>query len=130
MLGPPRCANLGGGCQMPVSPELEQYIVGQLKSAGTVRSRRMFGGVGLYIDEAFCGIIGADSGRLYLKVDDSNRPDYEREAMEPFQTPKGTMSYYTVPEHVVEDTELLRTWALKARAVATAAKPARRRRPK
>ena len=90
----------------------------------------MFGGVGLYINEAFCGIIGADSGRLYLKVDDSNRADYEREAMEPFRTPKGTMSYYTVPEHVIEDAEILRTWALKARAVATPSKPDLTRRRK
>ena len=87
----------------------------------------MFGGVGLYIDDAFCGIIGADSGHLYLKVDDSNRPDYEREAMEPFQTPKGTMSYYTVPEYVVQDVKLLRDWALKARVVATKPKSARKR---
>ena len=112
---------------MSVSRELEQYIVGQLAVAGSVRSRRMFGGVGLYVDDAFCGIIGADSGYLYLKVDDSNRADYEREAMEPFQTPKGTMSYYTVPEHVVEDPKLLRTWVLKARAISTRAKPPRKR---
>lgn len=112
---------------MSVSRETEEYIVGQLESAGTVRSRRMFGGVGLYIDDAFCGIIGADSGCLYLKVDDTNRSDYEREEIEPFQTPKGTMSYYTVPEHVLEDSELLRAWALKARAVATRPKPARKR---
>ncbi len=112
---------------MTVSREFEEYIVGQLEVAGAVRSRRMFGGVGLYIDDAFCGIIGADSGRLYLRVDDSNRSDYEREAMEPFQTPKGTMSYYTVPEHVIEDANLLRAWALKARAVATRSRPAQKR---
>ena len=87
----------------------------------------MFGGVGLYLDEVFCGIIGGDSGCLYLKVDDSNRPDYEREAMEPFRTPRGEMTYYTVPEHVVEDPKLLRAWVLKARAVAIASKPALKR---
>ena len=109
-----------------VSRELEEFIIGQLEVAGSVRSRRMFGGVGLYLDDAFCGIIGADSGRLYLKVDDSNRSDYEREDMGPFQTQRGTMSYYTVPEHVLEDATLLRAWALKARAVATRSKPRRR----
>ena len=88
---------------MAVSREIEEYLVGQLESAGKVTSRRMFGGVGLYIDGAFCGIIGSESGQLYLKVDDSNRADYERESMEPFRTPRGTMGYYTVPEHVVED---------------------------
>ena len=112
---------------MPVSRETEEYFVGQLEAAGAVRSRRMFGGVGLYVEDVFCGIIGADSGRLYLKVDDSNRPDYEREAMTRFKTAKGIMSYYTVPEHVVEDPEALRGGALKAREVAAKAKPRKRR---
>ncbi len=112
---------------MTVSKELEQDIVERLGSAGKVRSRRMFGGVGLYVDDAFCGIIGADSGRLYLKVDDSNRADYEREGMEPFQTPKGSMSYYTVPERVLEDRKLLRSWVRGAVAVAERSKPARPR---
>ena len=111
---------------MPVSRELEAYIVGQLEASGTVTSKRMFGGVGLYLGGVFCGIIGPDSGLLYLKVDDSNRKDYEREGMEPFRTPKGTLSYYTVPQHVLEDSELLQEWALKARAVALS-KPVGRR---
>jgi DNA transformation protein len=110
-----------------VSREIEEYVVGQLKVAGEVASRRMFGGVGLYIDGVFCAIIGADSGRLYLKVDDSNRSDYEAAEMEPFRTPKGVMAYYTVPEPVLENAELLRTWALKARAVGARAKPTRKR---
>jgi len=88
----------------------------------------MFGGVGIYIDDAFCAIIGADSGRLYLKVGDSNLSDYEQESMEPFSTPRGTMSYYTVPEYVVEDRAVLREWALEARAVATQSRSASTRR--
>ena len=38
--------------------------------------------------------------------------------MEPFRTRRGSLSYYEVPVHVLEDPELLRVWALKARAVA------------
>lgn len=112
---------------LSVSRELEEEIVRKLAVAGTVRSRRMFGGVGLYIDDFFCGIIGADSGRLYLKVDDSNLSAYEAEAMEPFPTPKGTMSYYTVPDRIVEDPKLLRAWALDACAVARKAPPSKKR---
>ena len=113
---------------MAVSKELERYLVGQLEAAGSVRSRRMFGGVGLYVDDAFCAIVAAGSGRLYLKVDDSNRADYERAGMEPFTTPKGTMSYWTVPEEVVEDRETLATWVRKARRVALSSKPSRKKR--
>ena len=105
------------GSRMSVSREFESYVVDQLAAAGVVKTRRMFGGVGLYIDGVFCAIIGADSGRLFLKVDASNQADYEREEMEPFRTRRGTMSYYEVPVHVLEDRDLLREWALKARAV-------------
>ena len=87
----------------------------------------MFGGVGLYVDDAFCGIIGSDSGRLYLKVDDSNRADYEREGMRIFGTPKGTMSYYAVPDRVFEDPKQLRKWVRASVAVAKRAKPTRPR---
>ena len=113
---------------MSVSPELEQFIVDQLEFAGTIRSKRMFGGVGLYIDEVFCGIIGPQSGQLYLKVDDSNRADYLRENMQPFQTPKGTMSYYTVPAHILENPQDLKAWALKARVIAVRSKLVKSRR--
>ncbi len=45
----------------------------------------MFGGTGLYCDDVFIGIIARD--RLYLKVDESNRPDYERHGMKAFKPP-------------------------------------------
>lgn len=63
----------------------------------------MFGGVGLYCDEFFFGLIARDT--LYLKVDDSNREDYVRAGMKPFQPypdRPGTMQYYDVPVGVLE----------------------------
>jgi DNA transformation protein len=115
---------------MAVSKEIEQDIVERLEKAGKVRSRRMFGGVGLYVDDAFCAIIGSDAGQLFLKADDSTRADYEREGMRIFGTPKGTMSYYAVPDRVFEDPKLLRKWVRAAVAVAKRAKatPPRKRR--
>ena len=46
----------------------------------------MFGGVGLYCRGMFFGILAADV--LYLKVDETNRPDFERAGSNPF-TPYG-----------------------------------------
>lgn len=106
---------------MAVSKELESYLVGQLEGAGTVTSRRMFGGVGLYLDGVFCGIIGPDSGQLFLRVDDTNLPRYEAAGSKPFRPYKNrktVMSYYEVPEEIVEDPEELRLWAREARAAA------------
>ena len=79
----------------------------------------MFGGVGIYADQLFFALIADDT--LYFKVDDSNRPDFERLGMRPFQ-PYGeageVTQYYEVPADLLEDLEALRPWAEKAIAVA------------
>ena len=60
---------------MPVSEEYLDYAVDQLGCIGEVAAKRMFGGVGLYRDGFFFGLISGDL--LYFKVDEENRPDYE-----------------------------------------------------
>lgn len=83
-------------------------------------ARSMFGGVGLYHDGVFFGILARDT--LYLKVDASNLADYERAAMKPFRPypgrQTGTMRYYSVPLEVLESPIDLAVWARKAIAVA------------
>ncbi len=64
----------------------------------------MFGGVGLYSDDTFFGILAADV--LYFKVDDTNRRQYEQadsKPLKPYADRPMTMSYYDVPASVVED---------------------------
>lgn len=114
---------------MSVSPGYRDFVLEQLGRILPVASRSMFGGVGIYSEEAFFALIAGD--RLYFKVDDSNRPDFEREDMQPFKPYEHrpvVMSYYEVPVDVLEDTEELRTWVEKALAVAR--KPRRRGRQK
>lgn len=79
----------------------------------------MFGGVGLYHDDVFFGILARDT--LYLKVDESNRADYEAAGMAPFKPYAdrgGTMRYYAVPLEVLESALELAAWARKAVAAA------------
>ena len=64
----------------------------------------MFGGVGLYANDLFFGILASDV--LYFKVDDSNRQEYEQGGSRPFKPYAGramTMPYYAVPIEIVED---------------------------
>ena len=107
---------------MPVSAAYLAYVVDQLANFSPVRSRRMFGGVGLYADELFFALIAEDS--LYFKVDDSNRADYQARGCRQFQPfaddPTFSMGYYAVPEEVIEDGDELKAWARKACAVALA----------
>ncbi len=115
---------------MAVSPSFRTFIVDQLgRVVPRVRARSMFGGVGIYAGDVFFALIADDT--LYLKVDESNRPDFEARGMGPFQ-PYGTggevMQYYQVPAELLEDAEALRPWAEKAIAVAGRKKVKRSRR--
>lgn len=110
---------------MAVSNSYLEYVLERLGTVGNVTARKLFGGVGIYFDLTFFALI--DNDTLYFKVDRENRPDYDAEQMEPFR-PFGedsySMKYYSVPERVLEDNQLLREWALKA--VAAARKKARK----
>lgn len=105
---------------MPVSPSFRTFIVDQLtRVVPQLRARSMFGGVGLYTGKLFFALIDDDT--LYFKVDNTNRADFERLGMRPFQ-PYGedgeVMQYYQVPAELLDDCEELRPWAQKAIAVA------------
>src|SRR5207244_11358524 len=95
---------------MPVSASFRTFVIEQLsRVVPRVRARSMFGGVGIYAGDVFFGLIADDT--LYLKVDESTRPDFEARGMGPFR-PYGeggeVMQYYQVPADLLEDAESLR----------------------
>jgi DNA transformation protein len=120
---------------MRVGDTFRDYVLGQLAEVKHVHARAMFGGIGLYADDLFFGLVAADT--LYFKVDDTSRPAYEAAGMGPFRPfadKPMTMSYYQVPVAVLEDAADLTAWANAAITVAAAKgarerkRPARRRR--
>ncbi len=97
------------------SSSFRDFVLDQLSGLGDVTARSMFGGIGLYCGDVFFGIIARD--RLYLKVNDSNRRDYEEAgtpAFRPYPDRPGTMKYYQVPTGVLESAPDLVRWAKKA----------------
>ena len=106
---------------MTVSASFRTFVLDQLGHvAPRVRAKDMFGGVGIYSADRFFALIADDL--LYLKVDDTNRSDFETRGLQPFRPygPGGeVMQYYPIPEDVLEDLETLRGWVDKAVAVAT-----------
>lgn len=114
---------------MPVSPSFRTYVLEQLSPVGAVTARAMFGGLGLYHQGVFFGLVDDDT--LYLKVDDANRGDYERAGMGPFRPAADegpSMSYWEVPGEVLDDRTALAGWAGRAIEAARrrAARPRRR----
>jgi DNA transformation protein len=96
-----------------------EFVLAKLQVVGLVVSRRMFGGVGFYLVGVFFALMMHD--RLYFKVDDRNRRDFESAGMEPFRPfadEKVSLSYFEVPERVIQSQTQLKAWAEKALAAA------------
>jgi DNA transformation protein len=105
---------------MAVSREYREFVLEQLgRVTPTVTSRAMFGGVGVYSGGLFFALMAGET--LYLKVDDTNRPDFEAMGMGPFRPFGGdehTMHYYELPADLLEDADALRPWVEKSVDVA------------
>lgn len=100
---------------MAVSTGYREYVCEQIGLVKPVVARPMFGGVGLYVEGWFIGILNDDT--LYFKVDRDSERDYLKAGMEPFQPfGEGTrpMRYYEVPADVLEEPFELSIWLAKA----------------
>ncbi len=93
---------------------------------GPVTVRRMFSGAGIFADGLMFGLVVRDV--IYLKVDDGNRADFEREGCAPFTYTRGKKSgrpsqhaalpYWRLPERLYDDPDELAEWARRAFAAA------------
>ncbi len=104
--------------------EFVNHCLELLGSAGAARSRRMFGGHGIYVDDLFVGLIAFD--RLYLKADASTRANFEAAGCKPFVYDGAgksvTLSYFSAPEEAIESPRLMQPWARLALGAALRAK--------
>ena len=112
--------------------EFTRHCIELLSPLGAVRSRRMFGGQGLYVDELFVALISGE--QLYLKADAQTQPQFEAAGCPPFMYEKqgqwARMAYYRPPEEAMESPPAMRDWArlavqaaLRAQAAKRAVKP-------
>jgi DNA transformation protein len=100
---------------MSISNDYLTYVLEQLAPVGPVTARKMFGGAGIYLNGKMFDLIAEDT--FYLKVDNTNRADYEKHGtgpFHPFSNKKMTMPYYEVPAEILEDRQELKAWAQKA----------------
>lgn len=85
-----------------------------------VTARNMFGGVGLYLEARYFGLIFG--GVLYFRTDVASRDTYLERGMSAFQPatrprgPKTVDRNFRVPADVMEDDAMLRAWAMRAAA--------------
>lgn len=113
---------------MTASDGFVELLKDSLHGLGPVSVRRMFGGAGVYADGVMFGLIADDT--FYLKADDATKSAFEAEGLAPFvyEGSGGTvaMSYWRIPERLLDDPDEMVGWARTALGVArrkAAAKP-------
>lgn len=109
----------------PPSAELLAWALELLSPQGPVRSRRMFGGHGIYVGDLFIALILND--QLYLKADEHNQARFEAAGCSRFEYTmadgrQGHLRYYTVPAEALESVAEMQPWAREAMASALRAK--------
>lgn len=94
-----------------------------------ISAKAMFGGWGFY-KSGFIFAIIAD-GSLYFRTDETNQKDFENAGTKPFtyrmkNGKKTILRYWQLPENIMEDKKLLRTWIEKATRAAERGKMKKR----
>lgn len=114
---------------MGASAEYVEYIKELLGDFPDLTTKKYFGGVAFRsscfgVDKQF-GVVLSDI--LYFVVDDETRPIYEEKGMQPFTYDKQDKTvivkkWYTAPEDLFDDQELMREWAMEALEAAVRSK--------
>ena len=115
---------------MAISDQYKEFLVDLFSPLGAIKVRSMFGGGGVYYKDTMFALISNET--LFLKVDETNKSAFEEEGAGPFvYDGKGkpiTMSYYELPERLLDDTDELLQWAQRSIDVALRTKKPKRKR--
>ena len=99
---------------------IAQSLAARLMALGPVEAKSMFSGHGLFLDGICFALVTHDT--VFLKVDERNRPDFERAGMGPFRPwadrDTALVTFYEAPSAVVKDARKFAAWSAKALAAA------------
>lgn len=115
---------------MATNAEYVDWIVDQLSEFADIQTKRLFGGRAVLKDNLNFGLIFENE--LYLKADEQNVARFKAEDSEQFTYQKGDktiyVSFWTVPESIIEDKEEFALWAHDAFDAALRAKKSKKSR--
>ncbi len=106
---------------MVASDDFTEFLREQLMPLGRVTMRRMFGKTGVFCDGVMLGMVSENI--LFVRVDDQNRAGFkEAESSPPLNYEKQgctiDLSFWRVPERVMDEPDELVAWARAALAAA------------
>jgi len=112
---------------MAIDGGFKDFLAELFEPVGNVTFKNMFGGTGIFRHGLMFGLVS--DGRVALKVDGDTEQEFIDEGMEQWtysrEGDKGdrkrSFGYWYMPDRLLEDSEELRDWALKAFDVAVRA---------
>lgn len=115
-------------------PDHVQHAIELFTPLGVIRTKRMFGGWGFYVDDLFFALIARDT--LYLKADPVSAPEFEAAGGEPFTYEREgkpySLGYWTPPDSALDSPTAMAPWARLGIDCALRhrkSKPAKKKRP-
>ena len=105
---------------MAVTDEQIAFVHDLFADVGSLTTRKMFGGLGIYSGGVIFALLMSD-GSLRLKGAGDMPRAYEAEGWEPWvytrkDGAQSSMPYWVMPEHLHDDPEAAGAWALRALA--------------
>ena len=100
---------LKGDKKTGAADEAIALMLERLNSINSITSKKMFGGYGIFNDNAMFGIIDS-VGQAFFKIDESLIPDYESRG----GVQHSRMPYYSIPEEILADSNMLVEWAQRS----------------
>lgn len=100
---------------MAVSAGFLDFVMEGLAPIPGLRSRRMFGGVGIFQEDFMFALIAED--QLYFKTDAENRGVFEQAGLGPFvymtreDGSAAKINYYEAPGEALDDMDVMLQWA-------------------
>ena len=106
-----------GSKQTKVAYEKGEALMKTLSVVGDVSGRKMFGGFGIFTDDAMFALVSSQ-GEIHFKVDETNQAKYEAAGSMRFHR----MPYFQLPDEILQNDAELFAWAKESMAIAKASK--------
>ena len=100
---------------MALNEEFKNFVLDQLQGVGDYETKRMFGRLALLREGSAFAKIKHD--KVWLKVDDSNLSNFERDGMSQYTYGKDNfrkLNFYKTPIEIIEDRDKLKDWVQKS----------------
>jgi DNA transformation protein len=107
-------------CKIAVSDEQIAFVHDLFESVGSLTTRKMFGGLGIYADGVIFALVMSE-GQLRLKgagnmVETFDAEGWDRWTYTRKDGAASSMPYWTMPERLLDDPEEASAWARRALA--------------